>query len=101
VSEMKPFMTPWPKRKNFNFGTPTTTANDAANFNCILAHAAMDRLRVAVEALKQIKFNEEGGSDTRCAEDALEAIGELPDVRERESSLSAPDTPAPPRETPL
>jgi hypothetical protein len=94
VSEMKP----WPKP--FEAGD-TLDLGQYIRYERARYEAAMDRLRVAVEALKQIKFNEEGGSDTRCAEDALEAIGELPDVRERESSPPTPDTPAPPRETPL
>jgi hypothetical protein len=97
VSEMKP----WPKLPLILGEGIHGACIDHVEYQTARADAAMDRLRVAVEALKQIKFNEEGGSDTRCAEDALEAIGELPDVRERESSLSAPDTPAPPPKTPL
>ena len=38
------------------------------------------RCRLAVETLQSIKNNEEGGSDTRCAEEALAAIGELPNA---------------------
>lgn len=44
------------------------------------ATAWEQRCRLAVEALQSISGNEEGGSDTRCANAALVAIGPLPPV---------------------
>ena len=76
----------WPVRKNFNFGTPTTTANDAANYNCILAEAAISRLRVAVEALNTLAAQHSGAvgstklSDCMAiiAKNAAEKVGPIP-----------------------
>jgi hypothetical protein len=66
--------------------------------------------KAAREVLEQVKGDPEYLyviTDPRKASAALIAlrqaltIGELPDVRERESSPPTPDTPAPPPKTPL
>jgi hypothetical protein len=73
---------PWPKAEDYGF------ADEEEEPGCLeeayeraRADAAMDRLRVAVEALKNLSAGYDSYGFTGVRK-ALESIGELPDVRE-------------------
>jgi hypothetical protein len=74
---------PWPKAEDYGF------ADEEEEPGCLeeayeraRADAAMDRLRVAVEALRQIEAIDGNFDQEAIAMQTLATIGELPDVRE-------------------
>jgi cell division protein FtsB len=73
---------PWPKADDFGYAFDELSAKDAAlRFQRARADAAMERLRVAVEALQEaVPALHDGGHHAMAeqAEEALQEIGELP-----------------------
>lgn len=71
---------PWPIKSHYTHMSPLPSEERRAAYYYAMSEAALARLRVAVEALEQIKYAEVAPSEARgLAVKTLVAIGELPD----------------------